>query len=395
MTADSYTIASGTTLYAGCNPPSTGGGSLPAWLATANPAVGQYVSIPNSNLSSVPRAVTGTIINGQTGPQSKIVAYAGAAFNRLTGDYTVGPHGGHKDYGGNEFDAINIFADAPAWAEWAPASQDAEIYALSDYYRDYRPASKHSYSLTHWLPSIGKCVMMPIGGYDLGATFPVGWPYTGGIYGSSFDINTKMYDHPSTIAPYPGTGDPFAALCCMDPVTETIYMSNNYGDGIYSYVKPTNTWTKISSIARAPWYCSASVDHSRNRMLVVGGYTATAPAIFPLNGSTPSFPSITGPNAADWTFATPSGALIYDELHDCYLLFKNSGAFIDNWRLDASTFYADKPTRTGTLPAARLDGNGGPAGLYNSLQYVPNIGGWSGIVGASTYTGNMFFLRLS
>ena len=379
-----------------------GGGSLPAWLAAANPAIGQYITIPNSALSTCPPTNPSVLKNASTGPAAKITAYCGAGYNRLTGDYTVGPHGGHLDYGGNEFNAINVFADVPSWVEWAPSSPDSAIYKNTEYNADLRPASKHSYSLTHWVASIGKCIMMPTGGQAFGADYPPGWLYTLGKYGSSFDIVTKTYDSPLGIAPYPGVGDPYGALCFQDPSTEMIYYSNNYGDGFYRYSAFANTWTKLSNMAKAPWYCSSVVDHTRGRALVVGGYDVTAPSIVPLDGSTATLAGLTGPSAAVFTFGVGTGignstlpGMVYDAVNDCYLMFINEGGVIENYRVNASTMYADKPTRTGLIPTSRRQTGGADVGIYNSVQYVPNIGGMAGVIGTNEYTKDMFFLRTS
>lgn len=369
--------------------------AMPAWLAAANPAIGQYVEIPNSALSSCPPTVS-TGFGGS--PSAKIDAYCGAAYNRLTGDYTLHAQGGHLDYAGNEDNAINVFADAPGWVEWRPSSPGSAVYRDTEYYADLNPAARHSYSLHHWVPSLGKCFLMPTGGYAGGPAYPSDWPYKLGRVGAIFDRATKTYADPTTIAPYPGTGDPYAALCFQDPVTELIYYSNNFGDGFYRYSPFANTWTKLSSMAKAPWYVSSAVDHARGRALVVGGYDVTAPSIVPLDGSTATFANLTGPNAADFTFGVSSGtvtlpAIVYDEANDCYLMFINKAGIIDNYRVNAATMYADKPVRTGIIPQSRRQTGGTDVGIYNSIQYVPSIGGMSGVIGTTGYTTNMFFLR--
>jgi hypothetical protein len=52
--------------------------------------------------------------------------------------------------------------------------------------------------------------------------------------------------------------------------------------------------------------------------------------------------------------------------------------------VNASTWYVDQPTITGTKPAARTNG------IHNSFRYVPNL---KGVVLANDYFGNVKFMR--
>lgn len=388
MTAptDTYNSPTGQILYGGKAAPNP----APAWLITANPAIGEYVLIPNSNPSSVTPSVAGTVRNGNTGISSLINAYCGAGYNRATGDYTIGPHGGHLDYAGNQFNGINIFVDAPTWTEWAPPSADQYLLDATEFYLDGRPAATHSYSRTQWVSQLGKCILMPMagigGGFPGAPAPPAGWAYMRGSFPASLDLATKTYDPPTTWPEFPGTSnDATACVVAQDFSTGMIYYGRNGGDGFYKLDPFTKTWTKLSLATRVPWYSGTGLDFTRGRMLIVGSFDPLPPVVLDIAGQAVSA-TFTGPNVADIAINGYPG-VVYDEANDCYLVFYDKGSIIDNYRVNAATWYVDKPIRTGAIPAAR------PAGINNSIHYVPNIGGMSGCVGANSYTGNMFFLR--
>ncbi len=371
------------------------GRGTPAWLAAANPAIGQYVVVPNTKLSSCPPSITSSLIHGNTGPSAKMSAYCGAAFSQLTGSYTLTACGGHNDYGGSEANDICFYDDWPGWVEWCAPTVDAYIIRDVSYYLNLQASAKHTYSLSHWVDSIGKCLVMPFGGYSLGAPYPTGWPYANLLWMTSFDRATKTYDDPTTLSIFPGTGDPTNCLCVQDPVTELIYYSPNYGIGFFEYNPVTKAWRKISNLAAQPWYTSSAVDHARGRILTVGGFTPYPPSLVDFTNGTAVAANMTGPNAANWTVGGNQPAVIYDQVNDCYLMFINEGGNIECYRCNAATMYADKPTLTGVKPLSRRGNDGAEVGIYNSIRYIRNIGGMSGIVGANSYTNDMFFLRLS
>ena len=362
-------------------PPPPADGSLPSWVSAL--PLWKWYEIPNTALSSVEPSVRRL---GITGPRSKIEAWTGATLKRKGSVYMLGAAGGHGDYAGNEVDALALNTATPKCVELRAASLNADITDQTQFYLDKRPAATHTYYPTQFINSLNRMIVFAGGGLN-GLIFPrppVDSPYFGSKRSFSFNMATSDWDSPDYIAQYPGDGDPTAALAVKHPVTEDFYYSRSYGTKWYRWSKDTNTWTKLPGNSRSSWYTGAAIDPLRNRMLVVGGYSPTAPAVFDLEGN-PVSVTFKGLGADVLKVGNYPG-VIYDEVNDNYLVFYNTGTSIALYRVNASTMEVDKPATTGSTPSAR------PNGIQNAVQYVPELGG---IVIANSYTGNVYFMRTS
>lgn len=353
-------------------------GPLPEWVATL--PLWQWHEIPNTALSSVEPTVRPL---GITGPRSKVDAWCGATLKRRDSVYMLGAAGGHGDYAGNEVDALQLNAATPQWVQLRGPTSNADIVNATQFYLDHRPAATHTYHATQFIEPLNR--MMVFGGGGLNGPFPAApsdFPYKGDKRSFSFNLATGDWDAPDYVALFPGTGDPTACLCVKHPWTNDVYYSRSYGTGWYRWTCVSNTWTRLSSVSRAPWYAGAAIDPLRGRMLLVGGYGSVAPEVRRLDG-TPIAVQFLGLGVGSLTLGgQPS--VVYDETNDRFVVACNVGTGINVLRVHPETWSVDDPGVTGPTPAAR------PNGLFNSVQYVPEL---RGMVVVNRYDGNAFFVR--
>ena len=198
---------------------------------------------------------------------------------------------------------------------------------------------------------------------------------------------TNTWDKPEYFASYTGGGDYISALVVKHPVTEDIYYSRNNNGGWWRWTQVTNTWSKLSDVARGSWCAGAAIDPIRNRMLIVGSYGGSIPAeVRDLNGNLIPV-TFGGLGAAALRLGGYTG-VIYDEANAVFLVVYNNAVTgnISILRVNSTTWFVDTPPITGTLPANR------PNGIHNAVQYVPELGG---IVIANSYPDNVMFMRTS
>jgi len=350
---------------------------LPPW---------QWYEIPNTALSSVeptPRPP------GITGPQSKISAWCGATLKRAGSIYLLGAAGGHGDYAGNEVNALLLGADIPRWVQLRAPSATQDMVNDAQFYLDYRPAATHTYYATQFINSLNRMVVFSSPGMAYGGlpASPAAWPFNGeNGWSFSFNLTTNDWDRPDhsayPILQTPARGDFTACLCVKHPVTEDVYYSRNYGNGIWKWSAASNVWSRINENGKSPWYTAAAIDGSRDQMLCVGGYGSAPPEVRRLSNGEAVRASFGGLGPSAITLGDYPG-VIFDEVNDCYLVFRNSNP-IEIYRVQASTLHIDQPVITGTKPAQR------PNGVLNAVQYVPEL---RGVVIANSYRGNVFFMR--
>lgn len=354
---------------------------MPAWVSAL--ALFQWSEIPGTALSSVEPTAK---MPGATGPRSKIETWCGAALKRSGSVYLIGAAGGHTDYAGNEVDALVLNTAKPQWVQLRGPSDASQVINDVQFYLDKRPSATHTYYASHFNESTNRLMVMSSQGvHGNYPPPPANYPYTGLSRSYSFNMATGDWDDPDYIAAFPGSGDHYACFCVQHPITGDIYYSRNYGDGWYQWLAATNRWQKLSSVTRGPWYCGAAIDPVRNRILTVGGYTPSAPAILGLDGSNLNV-SFGGLGASALTVSNYPG-VVYDEVLNRFFAFFNTA---DNklrmLAVDAQTWEVSAPTLRGSEPAAR------PQGLHNAARYVPEL---RGIVLANSYNGNVLFMRTS
>jgi hypothetical protein len=361
--------------------------SLPLW---------QWYPIPGTALSSVepsPRP------GGITGPRSKIDAWCGATLKKAGSVYMLGAAGGHGDYAGNEVNALALNTATPRWTQLRAPSDASAVINDTQFYLDRRPAATHTYNSTQFIDSINRMFVLPSPGMGWSAlpSAPAGFPYSGDVgVAFSFNVSAGEWDLPPAagaaaitssnypVAVCPARGDFTAALCVKHPISEDVYYSRNYGNGIWRWIARENRWIRVNEWGRNPWYAGAAIDPYRSRMLLVGGYGSGAPEVRGLDGAVQSV-FFGGLGASALQLGGHPG-VVYDDANDVFLVFFNSGTSISMLRVNASTLVVDRPSLTGAVPAARANG------IHNAVQYVAEL---RGIVVANSYTGNVMFMRTS
>jgi len=282
---------------------------------------------------------------------------------------------------------LALNTERPSWQQLRAPSDNATVLNGVQFYLDKRPSATHTYYATQFIESTGRLMVIGSPGVS-GQLFvepPGDYPFKGDLRSFSFDLSRGDWDAPDHVASFPGKGDFTACLCVKHPVSDDIYYSRNYGDGWYQWIAAQNRWLRLSGNGRNPWYCGAAVDPRRNRILTVGGYSATPPAMLGLDGSNLGL-VFTGLGATALTVAGYPG-VVYDEAAELFLSFHNT----PEGRIRVHTVHAENlsvalaPLR-GPEPLAR------PNGLHNAPQYVPEL---RGVVLANSYTGNVLFLRTS
>ncbi len=352
----------------------------PAWAKGLS--TWRWTPIVGTALSSVEPAQRAL---GATGPSAKIDAWCGATLKRKGSVYMLGAAGGHTDYTGNEVDALDLLADQPAWAQLRAPSANADIIDSVQFYLDNRPSSTHTYYATQFIDRLNRMVVFASpGSWGSFPLAPLNYPFTGSSRSYSFDMAKKDWDAPDYIASFPGSGDFFGCLCVRHPLTGDVYYSRNYSSGWYRWTSAANRWDRLSDTSRAPWYAGSAIDTVRNRILVVGGYSPTAPLVLNLDGSAQQVTF--GGLGADALKVTGYPGVVYDELNDIFVVAYNDGSTIKLLTVRASDLTVSSPTVTGSLPGARTNG------IQNSLQYVPEL---RGIVIANSYRGDVYFMKTS
>jgi hypothetical protein len=371
-----------------------GAAGLPSWVS-ALPLM-EWYGIPNTQLSSVTPVPTPS---GNLGPRGKIEAWNGATLKRSGSVYMLGAAGGHRDYGGNEVNAIALNTETPQWVELCPPTPNNLILADGNngaqWYLDLKPSCTHTYHATQFIDSLNRMMVFNSPGYNgPGGTWPppATPPWTLNGLSFSFNVATGQWDAPTYVAATPATGDFTSCLCVKHPVTNDVYysMGTNGANGWWRWNAATNTWTDLPGASRSTWFCGAAVDPVRNRILTVGGYPVETDArVFDLDGIGLAA-TFGGLGQTELRKAEQYTSCVYDEALDCYwalYIVKDAGGGPIGsklLRIDAATWFVEAPVTTGLVIGAR------PNGFHNALQYVPEL---RGITLADDFNGTVKFMR--
>lgn len=358
---------------------------LPTWLSSAS--VGQWVSVPNSTLSTFDSANLSPRPPGITGPISKVVAWCGGAIKRSGSVYMLGAAGGHGDYAGNEVQAIALNTNSPGWTMLRGPSATAVMYDDVPAYGDGRRAATHTYYNTQFDNAANRMFVMPAPGMFWSAGLPAapsGYAFTDNNRPMAFSLSTNDWESFGTHTSWPGAlGSDFTAgLCCSNALTGDIYFARSGDSGkFWRYAPGTRTWTQLTNIGHGN-YAGSAIDHTRDRMLVVGDFSGTvAPRVYSLTGALQSV-SFGGLGAGVLAMNSYPG-VVYDETRDSFLVVRNTNP-ITVYEVNASTYAVSLFAMSGTVPAARTNG------VHNAVQYVPEL---KGIVFHNNYSGPVQFMR--
>lgn len=241
--------------------------TLPDWLVGIS--VNQWVELDNTRIISTPG------IDGGTSTSGKQDAWVGYVVNPLAGKIYSPGQGGHADYHGNEFDELDLNADAPAWTQILASSSESAVTAspaYSAYYSDGRPSSVHGYYTGEYIPSLNR-VMRFWGGSSSDSGNPM-QEFT------AFNLNTNQWDAQSVWSsmtlPVGVSVSANAYAYALHPDTEEVFM--------WLYNNKVVKWTpglpgSLSTVIASPsnpavGATAAAIDPSRGdggTMFMLGG----------------------------------------------------------------------------------------------------------------------------
>lgn len=344
---------------------------MPAWRQGV--AVGEWRQIPGTALSSAPIAVPTYPGLGNTGPNSKVVAWTGFSIDTRDSSIYSTANGGHSDYAGNEVNRIRLSDNAPAWTEPRASTTASQVSVNSTHYADGRPTSRHTYYGSVFNESRGRAMILGGARYGDGymaATF------------DGFNLTNNDWDSART---YPDVPSDFTnmqgAAVTLDKKTGNVYVFANFN--VLRWNNSSNSWSRLlTSTSIYGQYAATAMDTKRNRVLVVGG-NVNDRGLYDATANTVQSVSFTGSSAGVMTGDTGNG-LVYDAVLDVFLLRKaDAGGTI--YRINPQTFAVDVlPTTAGDqVPSA-------PNAVWTRFLQVPNL---KGVVYFPTYAGNAWFLR--
>jgi len=336
--------------------------------------VGEWRQIPGSALASAPRA---EIVGGNSGPESKVIAWTGLAIDSRDSSLYSPANGGHWDYEGNEVNRIRLSDDAPKWTEPRAATPTSQTIADATHYKDGRPTSRHTYYGVMLNEKRNRIMIMA------GASWGDG-KHLSTMDG--FNLVSNDWDPARTYPDVPAAAAlPLGFTFVEQKATGDIYAFADWS--VFHWSNTSNSWsTRLGSaayISAYGAYAATAVDTRRNRILVMGGDQDDR-HIYDIASNTMQKISFTGPNAGSLMGA--GNGVVYDPHLDAFLLRQpNAGGTI--YRVNAQSFYADTLATTAgsNIPATRNQ-------VWRRFLYVPAL---KGIVYVPTYNGNVWFIRTS
>lgn len=330
---------------------------MPTWV-TALP-LNQWYQIPGTALSSV---APSPVPAGNTGPQSKVVAWGGMAVRTLYSEIKMNG-GGHFDYAGNELNTVRLRTETPGWVQSIASSsvtaQDVSRYA------DGRPTSRHQYYNQQFIDGLDWHLMH-------GATFCWG-------NGASFDT-ADAYNNVTGAWLNRGNSVDSSGVKAIAKnwANEYIYFMSMFSSSALLRYRPYdgNQTTVATSSDYGDSERACAIDPKRGRMLITQGVDNQGWHWRSIDNGARTNVSPAGVNQA-------SAALEYDPDGDRYL-FYSSGQNIQ--AINPTTFAVTTITMSGGTPAAAQNG------VYNKFRYVPEL---KGVALVNSYTGNVYFARLN
>jgi hypothetical protein len=365
------------------------GSSPPAWLASANPAVWEFVELAGTNISALSNSTwTDAGIIGNSGPASIVNTWQGDCCDTRDSTFYVAAPGGDQDYAGNPVISIRLTDDVPVFAQNLGPSAAADVNAGLARNDDDTPNARHTYYSPHFIESLGRLFLMGAAAlYNNNA---------GSKDVAAFDPATGLWLPTGT---YPDLVKTPGVDCSMakDPVSEIVYAWGGrflYGYDLVAQTSHGILTDPFGDDVAGGFLC---VDTRRNQMLYAGGGASNYRiSIVNLStfaiakSSTGDIAGLSGPNAIDIT-GTGLGAvfvLAADPADDCYLVRKG-GAGGTVYRINAATRYTDTaPTIGGaSIPAV-------VTGPYSRFSATGDLGGgFKGVFLIPHYTSNCWFMR--
>lgn len=258
-------------------------------------------------------------------------------------------NGGHTDSSDNGVYAIDFAADAPAWTVLRPCSLVTDIPpdAQTGYYRDGRPASRHTYNSPQFIAARNRVMLF----------YSVALWRSGGANGlvDGFRLDDYDWDAAGTWQTGP-IRELVAAVCAKNPVTEDVYVgkAGNWA----KWTQATAQWTSFTVTPGTQWQFSGTlIDAKRNRWVNLS--QSLSLGLIDLRSLTFGQIALTG--VAETT-AGDYGAIVHDTNSDAYVACCSDGRV---YRINPDS---GESTKIAQLPAAKN-------GVQNRFAYFESLGG--------------------
>lgn len=343
---------------------------------------GEWYMFPGSNMSAVdPCPARNCNYTGAEGQAAVMNDWAGGAYD-TTRDRLMVWGGGHGGYGGNEAYAFSL-----ATGTWTRLTEPSSpVTTCTDFYPDGRPASTHSYNFLQYLPSLDAFVT-----FSAGQFCPAGGAGALGAVALILTSNTW-----SIRAPYPPVGSHIGAITAYDPSTGHVWMkatgySPNYDAAttLYRYDPINNNWTAGdggNSDLAFDYGLTAAIDHTRRKMVAVGGGKIVVWDISnPLNVTRQN---VTSTGATSILNANDPG-FVYDPVSDRFVAWSGGTAV---YTLNPATWVWTQvnAASTNTVAVSSLTAN--ERGTYGRFRYIPSK---NAFIVVNHTTENVFVYKLT
>jgi hypothetical protein len=222
---------------------SAGAGEIPTALG--------WHELPNTRLRAVcPSPAQYPEVQGVVGCFGITGAWSGAAFDAV-GNRMYITGGGHADYAGNEFYALDLNALTLTRIN-EPSRPVRDGCQFNGTYADGRPVSRHTYQHLEFISGVNRIFM--VGGARWQCGFFIGDAWT--FDPASDQWATRSYAN----APRVG----FGLSLARDPHSGLIYAHDDFD--LYSYNPTTDQWTRRAQNGSGPGdYKSGVIDPLRKR----------------------------------------------------------------------------------------------------------------------------------
>lgn len=360
-----------------------GGPVTPAWLVGV--PLNKWIEIPGTKAVGA-GLVPGENANDFWAPSAHAIrAYSGGLLREDTCEYFVALSGGHGDSRENFVGSVDLTQNSPHWTLRNPSSAVADQNTTSPYYADGKPASRHSYWSTQWIPQINRIV-----------AFGTRWAGASSFPDSNgFNPDTNLWDAAGTWASCVSPGSVGLALC-KDVATGVCWAI--VSSSLYRWTPVSNAWSLTQTFPSSESLAPPMVhDPVRNHLFMMAwgdGQESGTQAMYARRISAVGTvrESVTFNASAaltDYLTAKPGyTALEYDVANDCYCLYAQKTG-------DTQKIYVIRPNATLTWDMELLSIAAGSATplsqfAYNKFRYVP---GWKGFVLLADPFQNMLFIK--
>jgi MYXO-CTERM domain-containing protein len=321
-----------------------------------------WLAVPNTPMKAVtPKDGQFAGTWGNTGPNSVIVAWGGAALDTRRNRLVLWG-GGHADYHGNELYVFDI-----ASLKWQRLTDpfvnpvnDQEVNA------DGTPNSRHTYGGLAYIAHADRFFG------QAGSLAGVGFAKCDKTW--TYDFDAKAW---SDRAPAMSPGGGFGVTCSYDSVGKKLWWgATSGGNGLWSYAYDTNTWTKHNGDAVFYDHTSA-IDPKRGLFFVVGGGKLLA---YDIRSANPT-QQVWATTGGDAFLAKGKPGLDYDPVSDRIVGWHGGAVYVLN--VDTKTWTA-------------YDAPGAPAttsnGIYGRWRYVPSV---NAFIVVTDWSADVHFYKLS